>query len=115
MAPDIRHLDDTTFDEALAASATPILVDFTADWCPPCRMIAPILDELAAERSGRLAVAKVDVDAQPGLAVRYGVQSLPTLLLFVDGEPAARIIGARPKAQLVRELDEVLVDPPAGR
>ena len=101
-------LSDTTFDEEVKGASTPVLVDFWAEWCGPCKMIAPILDEIASEQEGRLRVAKLNVDDAPGIAQRFGVMSIPTLILFSDGEPAKRVVGAKPKAALLGEIAEYL-------
>jgi thioredoxin 1 len=95
---------DTTFDEMVINSDTPVLVDFWADWCGPCKMIAPILDELSGELEGKLVIGKLDVDDNQSTAMAYGVMSIPTLLLFKGGEPVARIVGAKPKPALLNEL-----------
>lgn len=95
---------DTTFDEMVINSDTPVLVDFWADWCGPCKMIAPILDELSGELEGQLVIGKLDVDDNQSTAMAYGVMSIPTLLLFKGGEPVARIVGAKPKPALLNEL-----------
>jgi thioredoxin 1 len=102
---DIATLTDTTFDEIIGASDEPLLVDFWAEWCGPCKMIAPILDEIAAEHAGKLRVAKVNVDDNPDVARRYDVMSIPTLIVFQDGQPAKRLVGAKGKGQLLNELD----------
>lgn len=83
-------------------------MDFWAEWCGPCKVIAPILDEIASEQEGRLTVAKLNVDDAPNIARRFGVMSIPTLILFNDGEPAKRVVGAKPKAALLGELAEYL-------
>lgn len=98
------HVTTESFERDVLASDVPVLVDFWAPWCPPCRMIAPILDELAERHDGRLSVAKVNVDEHPGLAATYGVSSIPTLVLIEDGVPARTLVGARPLAALEREL-----------
>lgn len=101
-------LSAATFDEEIHSASTPILVDFWAEWCGPCKMIAPILEEIAAEQQGKLAVAKLNVDDAPDVARRFGVMSIPTMILFDDGEPAKRVVGAKPKAALLNDLAEFL-------
>lgn len=101
-------LSDTTFDEEINASAEPVLVDFWAEWCGPCKMIAPILDEIAEEQAGKLKVAKLNVDEAPAVAQRFEVMSIPTMIVFQDGKPAKRLVGAKPKAALVKDLSEFL-------
>jgi thioredoxin 1 len=86
----------------------PVVVDFWAEWCPPCKLISPVVEEIAAEQAGRLLVAKVDADENPGLVRRYGTLSLPSLLVFVGGVEQGRIVGARPKARLLNDLAELL-------
>ncbi len=98
------HVTAESFETDVLASEVPVLVDFWAPWCPPCRMIAPILDQLAERHDGRLAVAKVNVDDHPGLAATYGVSGIPTLVLIEDGSPTRTLVGARPLAVLEREL-----------
>ncbi|MBW0114479.1 thioredoxin family protein [Pseudonocardia abyssalis] len=104
-------LTDPTFDELVLRSSHPVLVDFTADWCPPCRMIKPVLREIAAELEGRLVVAQLDVDANPLTARAAGVMGMPTLNLYVDGVVVAQVVGARPKAALLRAIEPHLPAP----
>ena len=108
MADGITTLNESTFDEQIATAELPVVVDFWAEWCGPCKMIAPILEELAAEQDGKLSVAKLNVDENPDLAMRYNVMSIPTLLVFKDGEVAKRLVGAKPKSALLQELSEFL-------
>ena len=101
-------VDEGNFDELVLQSKTPVMVDFWATWCGPCRMVAPIVEELAEEYDGRISVGKVDVDQNPGVASRYGVMSIPSLIIFKDGKPVSNIVGYRPKEQLKQNLDAVL-------
>ncbi len=106
---DIVNLSSATFDEVVQSADKPVVVDFWAEWCGPCRAIAPILEEIAAERSDQLAIAKVNADDHPELVMRYNVMSIPTLLVFSGGEVSKRLVGAKGKSQLLQELDEFLV------
>ena len=108
MAANIADLTDATFDEEVAGASKPLLVDFWAEWCGPCKMISPILEELAAEHAGKLRVAKLNVDDNVGVARRFEVMSIPTLILFKDGAPRLRLVGAKGKGQLVQELEAFL-------
>lgn len=99
-----KTLTDNSFDEEILNSDTPVLVDFWAEWCGPCKMVAPILDEIANEKAGSLKIAKLNVDDNIRTAQRFEVMSIPTLILFKDGEAAARFVGAKPKGQLLQEL-----------
>lgn len=108
MAAGITTLSDSSFDEEVKSSHEPVLVDFWAEWCGPCKMIAPTLEEISRDYAGRLKVAKVNVDDAPDTARRFEVMSIPTLILFKDGEPSLRIIGAKGKNQLVQEIDPFL-------
>ncbi len=101
-------LTDATFDEEIAGSSEPVLVDFWAEWCGPCKMIAPILDEIGQEQAGKLKIAKLNVDDNPDIARRFDVMSIPTLIVFQDGQPAKRMVGAKGKGQLLQELSEFL-------
>jgi thioredoxin 1 len=99
---------DQTFAGEVLASETPVLVEFTADWCPPCKMIAPVLARIATEQAGRMRVVAIDVDANPETTRAYGVLGMPTLSLFVGGRVVASVTGARPQAQIMREFEPYL-------
>ena len=101
-------VSDDSFADDVLASGVPVLVDFWATWCGPCRMVAPVLEELATERAGQLTIAKLDVDANPETAKDFHVVSIPTMILFRDGQPVRRIVGAKGKAALLRELGDEL-------
>ena len=101
-------LSESAFDEEVGASSEPVLVDFWAEWCGPCKMIAPILEEIAREQAGKLKVAKLNVDQAPGVAQRFGVMSIPTLIVFDKGQPVKRLVGAKPKAALMEDLAEFI-------
>jgi len=108
VADDILTLSDSTFDETIGASDTPVLVDFWAEWCGPCKLIAPTLAEIATEQRGKLTIAKLNVDENPGIATRFQVMSIPTLLVFKDGEQVKRLVGAKGKGQLLQDLAEYI-------
>jgi thioredoxin 1 len=108
MSVKILQLNDQNFDEEIKASQVPVLVDFWAEWCGPCKMIAPILEEIAQEREGQLLIGKLNVDESLQVARRFEIMSIPTLMLFRDGEPVKRVIGAMPKKALLKELEPVL-------
>lgn len=108
MSDNITTLSDTTFQEEVASSDEPILVDFWAEWCGPCKMIAPILDEIAEEQVGKLRIAKLNVDENPGIARQFEVMSIPTMIVFKDGEPAKRLVGAKGKGALLEDLSEFI-------
>ena len=105
----IVNLSTSTFDETVTGSDTPVVVDFWAEWCGPCKSIAPILTELSTDLDGQVTIAKVNVDDNPDLAMRFNVMSIPTLLVFNGGEVQKRLVGAKGKSQLLQELDEFLV------
>lgn len=108
MSANITTLTDATFDEVVGSAEKPILVDFWAEWCGPCKMIAPILEELAVEQSDKFTVGKLDVDVNVATATKFSVMSIPTLLLFKDGEVIARLVGAKPKGALLQEITQNL-------
>ena len=108
MAGAVGTLSDATFDEEIASATTPVLVDFWAEWCGPCKMIAPILEEIAEEKGDAIKIAKLNVDEASDIARRFEVMSIPTMILFKDGEEAKRIIGAKPKQALLDDIAEYL-------
>jgi thioredoxin 1 len=108
MADGIITLTSGSFDETVKSSTTPILVDFWAEWCGPCKAIAPVLKELSTELAGKVTIAKLDVDAHGDIAQRFSVMSIPTLLIFNNGEVQKRLVGAKGKGQLLQELAEFL-------
>ncbi len=104
----ITNLDTTNFDSTINASTVPVLVDFWAPWCGPCRMVAPVVEELAGEYAGKVSFFKVNVDNNQKVAGKYGVMSSPTLILFKDGKPVTNLVGFRPKDELKKSLDKAL-------
>ncbi len=109
MASDlIKHVTDATFEADVLKSAQPILVDYWAEWCGPCKMIAPILDEVSAAYAGKLNIAKMNVDENREIPAKFGIRGIPTLMLFKDGQLAATKVGALSKAQLVAFIDQQL-------
>ena len=100
----VDHLTSVTFDEAIATSDRPVLVDFTATWCPPCKQLTPVLHALAAEQEDRLRIVEVDIDESPDLALRHQVLSAPTMVIYLDGQPVHTMVGARGRARLLQDL-----------
>ena len=108
MSEKIVTLSDATFDEHVKGSDVPVLVDFWAEWCGPCKMISPVLEEIAEEQAGKIQIGKLNIDDNLEVTRRFDVMSIPTLILFKDGEPVRRLIGAKPKGQLLQEIAEYL-------
>jgi thioredoxin 1 len=104
----IVTLSDATFDEHVKGSDVPVLVDFWAEWCGPCKMISPVLEEIATEQAGKITVGKLNIDDNLDVTRRFDVMSIPTLILFKDGEPVVRLIGAKPKGALLEEISAYL-------
>ncbi len=102
------NIDDGNFDEIVSQATTPVLVDFWAPWCGPCQMVGPVVDELSEEYEGKVSFGKVNVDENPKIAGRYGIMSIPTMLIFKSGQPISNIVGFRPKNQLKEILDAAL-------
>jgi thioredoxin 1 len=108
MSAEITSLSDATFDETVQSSSEAVIVDFWAEWCGPCKMISPILEEIASEHKDKVKVVKLNVDDNPDVTRRYDVMSIPTLIVFKDGQAKKRLVGAKGKGQLLQELGEFL-------
>ena len=108
MAGSVAEFSDTNFQQEVLQAPTPVLVDLWAAWCGPCRMIAPMVEELAGKHQGKLKVGKLNVDDHPSVAAQYGIMNIPTLLLFKGGREVDRIVGVQPKEELVRRVERVL-------
>jgi thioredoxin 1 len=100
---EVKTLTDATFDGEIASGS--VIVDFWAPWCGPCRMVGPVIDEIAQEHGDKITVGKVNVDENPSIAQKFGIMSIPTIILFKDGEPAKKVIGARSKADFLKEFE----------
>ena len=108
MAGNLQELTNETFDEEIGAADVPLIVDFWAEWCGPCRMVAPVLEQIASENEGKVRLAKLNVDDAPAVAQRFGIMSIPTLMVFQDGQAKKRVVGAKGKGQLLEDLAEFL-------
>jgi thioredoxin 1 len=105
VASEVKTLTDATFDDEVGKAPTPMIVDFWAPWCGPCRMVGPIIDEIAQEHGDKVCIGKLNVDENPGVASKFGIMSIPTIMLFKDGQPDKKIIGAGAKAAVEREVE----------
>jgi thioredoxin 1 len=114
MSQHIKHVSDATFEKEVLQSATPVLVDYWAEWCGPCKMIAPVLEDVARDYAGKLTVAKLDIDANPGTTSQFGIRGIPTLILFKGGKAHAQKVGALSKSQLTAFVESALQDERAG-
>jgi thioredoxin 1 len=108
MSEHLKHVTDANFDEEVLKASGPVLVDFWAQWCGPCKMIAPVLDELAEEYAGKLQICKLDVDANPNTAPKYNVKGIPTLIIFKNGNVEAKKVGAMSKSQLAAFIESTI-------
>ena len=106
MAEKIIHITDDTFEQEVLQSQTPVLVDYWAEWCGPCKMIAPVLEDMAKDYAGRLTVAKLDIDANPGVTSKYGIRGIPTLILFKGGQPVETLVGFMPEKQILAKVEK---------